>query len=55
MATEYKLGLTYRLDPELEDSFVELEPYNEDIAALLKFMEAHLLLRPWMERTFLRL
>ena len=38
MATEYKLGLTYRLDPELEDSFVELEPYNEDIS---RFIEIH--------------
>lgn len=38
MATEYKLGLTYRLDPELEDSFVKLEPYNEDIS---RFIEIH--------------
>lgn len=38
MATEYKLGLTYRLDPELEDTFVELEPYNEDIS---RFIEIH--------------
>ncbi|SCN45703.1 putative FRD2 protein [Klebsiella phage vB_KpnM_VPA32] len=38
MASEYKLGLTYRLNPNLVAAFVHLEPQNEDIC---HFIEIH--------------